>query len=595
MKAANLHSQAFRFTLFGILFAAIATSGFAAEIPWKSTSYTVQVREESLTMVMQNFCADQGIVAVISENVVGKVSGKFTKLAPSDFLDQMTSAYGLIWYFDGAVLYLHPASEIQTTLITMSFAKVGRLVTALKLVELYDERFPLKTLEEEGMVYVSGPPRYVELVTQTAGGLEANAQRYAAMQSSRDVVEVIPLQYAWADDLTLTFNDRDIVVPGVVTVLRSILTGNTGLESIENRDRRRSASVGKLKGTGMRSLGAAEDDEIDPQPAPAEQQGDEPGPPQPFPMVMADVRNNAVVIRDKQENIHFYREIIETLDVPAGLIEIHASIIEVNTDFSHELGVDWRYEDEGQASGGFFATTEREEDDTFAFGNSGLTLGEGLSFTTILGDAGKNFLARIRALEADGKADIISRPSVLTLDNVEAQLETNQTFYVRLEGDREVDLFNVSAGVTLRVMPHIINDEQGAKIRMSVSLEDGNVTDGRVDNIPVVQKTTINTQAMIRDNQSLLVGGYVMEKRTNTLKKVPLLGNIPLFRHLFRHKERRNETVERLILITPRIVNLDRISLHNQITPRRSNFYDTQPLPLDPNRFELETEDTGSR
>lgn len=561
----------------------------AADIPWKPEQYSLQVREEALPTVLQNFCADQGIYSMISERVVGTVSGQFTKLEPAEFLNRLTAAYSLIWYYDGTVLYIYHSSEMASEMLNMQFAKIDRFLTALDTVQILDQRFPIRALETEGLVYVSGPPRYVELVLQTSVGMDANAARMTALQASRDVVEVFQLKYAWADDQILSFNDRDMTVPGVVTVLRGILTGSTGLETIETRDRRRRASGDKLKGKGLAAVGNYEDDEMEDA---AQQQAATPnngnngnnnpaGPPTLAPMIMADVRNNAVVVRDKGENIDFYRQIIEALDVPAGLIEIHASIIEVNTDYSHEVGVDWRYEQNEHASGGYFGSTEAEADSTFDFNNRPLTSGGGLSFTTILGDAAENFIARIRLLEADGKADIISRPSILTLDNVEAQLTTNQTFYVRLEGDREVDLFNVSAGVTLRVTPHLIEEDKHKKIKLSIRLEDGNVTENRVDAIPIVQKTTINTQAVIRHNESVLLGGYVLEKRTDTENSVPFFGKIPLFRHLFRHKERRNEMVERLILITPRIIDPNNPSRFVEVQPRYTNELDSEALPIE--------------
>ncbi|MBO1322586.1 type III secretion system outer membrane ring subunit SctC [Acanthopleuribacter pedis] len=555
----------------------------AAEIPWKPEKYSLQVREEALNTVLQNFCADQGIYTIISEQITGTVSGQFTQLDPADFLNRLTAAYNLIWYYDGTVLYIYHSSEMASEMLTMQFAKIDRYMMALDAVQILDQRFPIRALESEGLVYVTGPPRYVELAVQTAVGMDANAARMTALEASRDVVEVFELKYAWADDQLLSFNDREITVPGVVTVLRGILTGSTGLETLESRDRRRKPTRDKLKGKGMSAIGNLEDDEAEDLQA-QNSGGDESpqtGPPTPVPMIMADVRNNAVVVRDKGENIAFYRQIIESLDVPAGLIEIHASIIEVNTDYSHEVGVDWRYEKPGDASAGYFNNAANEADADFNFNNSPLTAGAGLSFTTILGDAAENFIARIRLLEADGKADIISRPSIVTLDNVEAQLTTNQTFFVRLEGDREVDLFNVSAGVTLRVTPHLIEDGKHKKIKLSIQLEDGSVTENRVDAIPIVQNTTINTQAVIRHNESVLLGGYVLEKRTDTESRVPFFGRIPLFGNLFRNKTRRNEMVERLILLTPRIIDPENPSRFVEVQPRYTNELDSEELPLD--------------
>jgi len=146
-------------------------------------------------------------------------------------------------------------------------------------------------------------------------------------------------------------------------------------------------------------------------------------------------------------------------------------------------------------------------------------------------------------------------PQVVTLSNVEAVFDNSSTFYVRVAGREQVDLFNVSAGTSLRVMPHVFRDHDSTRIKLMVNVEDGALTAQQVDNIPVVERSSINTQALITEGQSLLIGGMVRDANAEGEDKVPGLGDVPVVGHLFKTKTRRTSRVERMFLITPRLAS----------------------------------------
>jgi type III secretion protein C len=275
------------------------------------------------------------------------------------------------------------------------------------------------------------------------------------------------------------------------------------------------------------------------------------------------VRLNAVVIRDTRRNLALYEDIIGQLDVPVAIIEINAAIIDLNATAARTLGADWLLRKtgaNGYAQAGM--DTGRVTAGTFGPGSPAsqdatLAPGIGGSLSSLVTWDGFELLARFQALEEKGEARILSRPSVLTLDNVEAVLRNDQTFYVRVAGDQEVDLFNVSAGTTLQVTPHLIETpDQDRKIKLVVNISDGAVTAETVDGIPVINDSRINTQATILENQSLLVGGYTREADSTTRRATPWLSRIPLLGTLFRKDSRNREKRERLFLITPRVVSL---------------------------------------
>lgn len=157
---------------------------------------------------------------------------------------------------------------------------------------------------------------------------------------------------------------------------------------------------------------------------------------------------------------------------------------------------------------------------------------------------------------------------MLTLENVEATLESTTTNYVPVSGNESSDLFKVSGGTVLRVTPHIVEDGDEPLIQMIISLQtsqsnDGNdisSVSGSASYIPSVKETTINTQAVVKEGQSLLLGGYYIESNTEKESGVPLLKDIPLLGNLFKSTSNVKSRRERLLLITPKIVTFNDLS-----------------------------------
>ena len=245
------------------------------------------------------------------------------------------------------------------------------------------------------------------------------------------------------------------------------------------------------------------------------------------------------MVRDYADSMQLYQDLIAELDKEPQLVEIQVTIVDIDRNKLNDLGVDWRFDDRRNsiAAGG---------------GDPGAQNG-GLLLNTVLGDSG-NFLARVNALAKNGSAQVVSRPQVLTLSNLEAVLATDQSFFVRVAGREDVDLFDVSVGTSLRVVPSVAGEATDPQIRLRVAIEDGSISAQTVDDIPIVDRATLNTQAVIYDGQSLLLGGLVRDETTKDTTKVPLLGDVPGIGRLFRRTTEVKANQERLFLISPRIV-----------------------------------------
>ena len=272
--------------------------------------------------------------------------------------------------------------------------------------------------------------------------------------------------------------------------------------------------------------------------------------------IEANTFQNSVIVYDLASRLEMYAELIAGLDVPMEQLEIEVSIMDVNTTRLSDLGVDWRYQKDNS-----FVDFGSPASLPFGAQNGvGLNFGDVLNPNAILARGGDHLLGRVRLLSQEGDGQVLSQPKVLTMNNVEAVIDNSTTFYVKLEGKEDVSLVPISVGTILRVNPRIVQEVDRRQISLDVIIEDGQVDDTvekRVDDLPRVNKTTINTQAVIDENDSLLVGGYFYDAQSSTNSKVPFLGDAPLkiIRTLFSNEKKNRKKIARLFMITPRIIS----------------------------------------
>jgi type III secretion protein C len=188
----------------------------------------------------------------------------------------------------------------------------------------------------------------------------------------------------------------------------------------------------------------------------------------------------------------------------------------------------------------------------------------GMMFSASIGHDMRDYLlARVNALAQKGNANFVARPKVLTLDNNEAQLENLSEFFVRVNGFQDAGLFSVTTGTSVRVTPLIVDaapsspsapQTQPPGVMMSIDIEDGDLSGSTVDQIPVVRRRRVNTQALMDEGQSLLIAGYTSEEKSSAASGVPLLSDIPVVGRLFKYDEKTQNNMERFYLLTPRLI-----------------------------------------
>jgi type III secretion protein C len=530
---------------------ALSAACHAAEPPWRTSVYRYNAIESiPLKDFLREFAASQSLTAVIDDKVEGTVRGKF-EMPPANLMATMSSMHGLIWYYDGSLLHIQPASDATSQVVRLAHSRMDSLQKTLVKLNIADKRYPLVYDREENTAIVSGPKRYVELVQNAARSIDQNE-----LARGTTDVRVFPLRYAWAADYRVGQGDSQVTVPGVATTLRNLFAKNrSGSGSSAAFDSSRKRTMVKLKGTDVRvpllpELG-------DGQGGPQDGGGDGPfGTVLSTPQFEPDSRMNAVLVRDSPERMARYAELIKSLDVKAGLVEIEVTIMDVSTDFVESLGVDWRF-----SNGRVDLQTGRGGGPSPNFGTAVNPLSppndvvpRGALLTALGGNVGRFLVARVRALAEDGKANFIARPKIMTLDNVEALLENKSEFFVRVAGNQDVGLFNVVAGTALRVTPLIVDDASQRGVKLAIKIDDGDISDVLVDQIPVVRRRTIGTQAFVNEGESLLIAGYSVESDSQGDVGVPGLSKIPVLGYLFKSSEKKRNKVERLYMLTPRIV-----------------------------------------
>jgi type III secretion protein C len=551
--------------LIAVLFNFTANLSSAAELPWKqSRKFERSVEQKDLRELLREFTAGYGVAVVIDQQVTGNVSGRFN-LTPQSMLEYLASSYGFVWFYDGNVLYVSGADSVVSEIIPLPAQSAERSLRTLEKLGLLDVRYPVTVDARARIARVAGPKPYVDLIRSTLRSIDADGA--AADEAS---IKIYRLRYAYAADQKVDAASEN-VVPGLASVLSQLFPpqaqSHTPKSTAGGNGSLGRANRVPIKGTGMTlpetpdPTAAIEALRNNPQTSSSPGNG--------LPQFRADQRLNAIIVRDSPARIAQYDDIIKSLDTKPLVIEIEARIIEVSTDEFESLGIDWRFNSgridiqagRGPLPGLTFNGARNGEGPPFSGSNGtigllGIPLASGVVATTVLGDAGRSLILRINALAEQGKASVTASPRVLTLDNIEAIIEDAQQFYVRVASERDAGLFQVNSGTSLRVRPLVVTEEDGRQLKLAIRIEDGAPTSMLVDAIPIVRRTSIGTWAFIKEGQSLLIGGFTQSKNSEVKTGIPGLSSIPILGNLFKSTEKKQLKVERLFMITPRIVEL---------------------------------------
>lgn len=286
--------------------------------------------------------------------------------------------------------------------------------------------------------------------------------------------------------------------------------------------------------------------------------------------------NNALIIKDVKSNVDQVIRNIKEHDIPPAQIQIEARIVQASSDFSKEIGIAWGANYLGKLGGKRFALTGPQQVDAsdepatatagnigkvgdgFGFpynvnlpANIGAGRGGGLGF--YIGGINDSFQldVQLTALEADGRGKIISNPKVITSDNQPARIAQGQQIPYQIITTSGPQTEFKDAVLSLEVTPHVSKD---GNIRLKIKATKDRPVTIAGSSLPGIDKKEATSEVLIRDGQTVVLGGIYETEDSNDESGVPILKNVPVLGWLFKKNARTETKKELLIFITPVII-----------------------------------------
>lgn len=300
------------------------------------------------------------------------------------------------------------------------------------------------------------------------------------------------------------------------------------------------------------------------------------GPPGSGINIQADESTNALVITAPPDVFRSLQVVISQLDVRRAQVLVEAVIAEVTTSRAAELGVQWGTFDRAQGASNPVGLTN------FTNGTAGSSIAEigasiarntppaiGPGMTFGLGrfvSDGFSFAALVRALQSDGSSNVLSTPTLVTMDNADAEIVVGQNVPfitgafatpVAGAGATPVNPFQTiqrqNVGLTLKIKPQI-NEGNAIKMDIEQKVDSLSTTAVRGAADLITNTRSIKTSVMIDDGKVVVLGGLITEDMKENVQKVPLLGDIPLLGNLFRYKRNSKDKTNLMVFLHPVIM-----------------------------------------
>ncbi len=301
-------------------------------------------------------------------------------------------------------------------------------------------------------------------------------------------------------------------------------------------------------------------------------------PPQTMANIQSDESTNAVLITADPDTMESLLVVVDSLDIRRAQVLVEAIIVEITGDAGRELGVQWMYRNEDY---GFGSSTRGDRllgglgaaaFDMTAAGTANLAAGLSSIPGQIFGlgriDGRTDFLGILKMLQSNSASNILSTPNLLTTDNNKAQIKVGQEVPIQTGsysaigtgGSTPTNPFNTfdrkDVGITLEVTPHV---NEGDTVVLDIKQEVSSLAN--IDGIDGVatNKREIETQILLADGQTVVLGGLIRDEVQTSDTRVPLLGSIPILGHAFRTQTSRNLKTNLLVFIRATVIRDDKM------------------------------------
>ncbi len=289
--------------------------------------------------------------------------------------------------------------------------------------------------------------------------------------------------------------------------------------------------------------------------------------------VVLDSRTNTLLIQDTAAKLAEIREIIAEIDLPIRQVLIEARVVVASSNLSDELGVRWGGSGFQFNSNGTNILTGSADQAMTQFEN----LGDGDPVEFNFGPAGGSYLVdmgvtdtqassmtlgfvgrdgllevELSALEAEGQAEVISTPKVLTSDSQEAKIVSGKKVPVQTVQNGTVSITYVEAALGLTVTPHITPDN---RVLLDLDVTQDSISGEGAGGNPILDINQVNTQVLVTNGETIVLGGVFITSDLDQKFQTPFFGDLPVIGRFFRKTVNSSEKQELLVFITPKIIN----------------------------------------
>ncbi len=284
-------------------------------------------------------------------------------------------------------------------------------------------------------------------------------------------------------------------------------------------------------------------------------------------LMQMSLGSNALIVRDTESKIGVMKQLVDGLDLEVPQVQIEARIVQADTTYSRSLGVQWGIQNLNDIVGGGVANFRTGNTGAFGAQTSnflvnlpatvgGLVSTPGVGFT--IGKADGALLdMRLSAGELLGLSKVIAAPKVTTLDKREAKISQGESIPFQTTSLQGTQTTFVDANLELNVTPQITSrdpKEVGKQIMMKVRATRNAVGARSNPAGPSIDRREANTQVLIRDGETMVIGGVFIDTQSNSVSGIPYLSRVPVLGWLFKQKTEAVAKQELLIFLTPSIV-----------------------------------------
>ncbi len=585
------------FILSSLACLAMAYPVAAAQPPFPSKVISINARGQKISDVITDVFSQAGLRVKVSSAVAGQAQGMFVG-TPQEIWTNISRAYNLVAYYDGAVVRVNSANEISTRTIQTDAA--SDVVKEAKRLGYIDNNNKVRA--SGGAVLASGVPdfltqidrlasrmRPMPMVNASKGDADAGGMtpklapvappaqpvqptmiaspmfsgsdfyrynpsdvsyetRVRAGPGRRYETRVYQLRYRDAQDKQIDMQGRVQRIPGVASLLMEHMGIDSGISTNSANQYNRDDYYNTRRDPRDRYYdeGPYEDRR---EPSRREMTG---------PSIMADVANNTVIVKDLPSEMNNYTALIAQLDREQPVIEMEVVSIVYNRDDMTDLGVDW----------------------SLGFGGLKLLFGgrprgqSDISGSYVWGN-GDVISAQIRALQEQGTLRVTDRQFLSATNNEPTEYNEGGQQYAKLQGEYNTDLRTLSYGLSVRIKPAIVNERDNLRVRMDIAFKDTTLTNQSVDGIPSIKGPSFTQSNIVPHGQAVILAGRTINFEYDKKSKTPILGDIPIFGNAFKKRNKGVGTMERAVMIIPRVRAPGGMPIPSRMTPAAMQ----QPLP----------------